>query len=476
MDDNKDIEKVSKAVFNDHLMEPPASAWSKLEGDLNKKQALAYQYKANRFKLLSLVLSLLLCCIATCHFITPTKTIYQNSNNQVPTAKTDIPTEVAQKLEFNETNPPSLNSRSNSTIKTESTKSIRNFTNNDKKNSVTNSQSTIAINSIDQQIHAAAFSATNHSIAFDNLVIDTNKLASSLATTISPTSIDTFITDESQSSSNFRLTENSALNIEQPKDSLPIDSISAPNINPTVQNTEPYKYSLSLYFAQGVSMDYLKDKTNNQFNEVKMYKDREKAEYSFIAGINFLYNLNSNWSVGSGVSYSSLVKSMHVPFMYAEANNENQYHFMYTTSSGTIELPNDGGHLQANEGDTLWENSKCKQEIRFINLPIQLRYQFSKNKFTWYTSTGVTVNFVIQEKAKIAMQTSEITVTNNVKGLKKANLGYQIGFGVSYALKKSLDIYLEPTIRGSLNSITENMPVNSYPHFIGISTGLTFKF
>ena len=476
MDDNKNIEKVSKAVSDDHLMDPPTSAWSKLEGELNKKQAVSLQHKANRFKWLSVVLSFLLCCFATCHFITPTKTIYQNSINQVASGKTNIPSEAAQKQEINETNPPALISTTSSTIKTESTKSIRNIASNDRKTSVTNSHYSMAVKSIDKQIHATKFSSINHSITFDNIIIDTNKIASSLSTTILPTSIDTLVTDESQSTSELQLTENSAPTIGQLKDSLPIDSISSPSINNTTQNSDPSKYSISLYFAQGVSVDYVRDKTNNQFNEVKMYKYREKSEYSFIAGINLQYHINNNWSVGSGISYSSLVKSMHVPFVYAEASGENQYHFMYPTSNGAIELPNDGGHLQAKEGDTLWENSKCKQEIRFINLPIQLRYLFLKNKFTWYASAGLTANFIIQDRAKIAMYTSEITVTNNVKGLKKANFGYLFGIGVSYALKKNLDIYLEPNLRGSLTSITENMPVNSYPHFMGVSTGITLKF
>ncbi|MFN0188662.1 MAG: outer membrane beta-barrel protein [Bacteroidia bacterium] len=476
MDDNKDIEKVSKAVFNDHLMEPPASAWSKLEGELNKKQAVSLQHKANKFKWLSVVLSFLLCCFATCHFITPSKTIYQNSINQVTSAKSNIPSEAAQKLEITATNPPTLTSTTNSTIKTESTEPIRNIASNDRKLSVPNSHPTTAIKSTDQQIHGSGFSATNHSIALDNIIIDTNKIVSNPSTTIISTSIDPLVTDESPTTPDLHLTENSIPTIEQPKDSLVIDTISYPGNITATQHTDFSKYSLSLYFAQGVSQDYLKDKTNNQFNEVKMYKDREKSEYSFIAGINFQYAINKNWSVGGGLSYSSLVKSMHVPFMYAEANEENQYHFMYPTSSGIIELPNDGGHLQAQEGDTLFENSNCKQVIRFINLPIQIRYQITKNKFTWYANSGITANFVIQERAKIAMQTSEITVNNNVKGLKKINYGYQLGIGVSYSLKKSLDIYLEPTLRGSLNSITKNMAVNSYPHFIGLSTGLTLKF
>ncbi len=476
MDDNKDIEKVSKSVFDDHSMEPPASAWSKLEGDLNKKQAVVFQRKANNFKLLSLVLSLFLCCFVTCHYLVPTTTLPLHSTTQKSTEKNILRSVQIANQHFPINSNPISTETTNPITKIASTTIPTNSSNYKNKSVVANLHPSQKKKSTRKTIDLTT------PISDSNIILTNNENANetSNVSTLFESTINAIPTSEENNEINIstdnQFTANSTSISNTESDSISIDTVMQAILVAEVNHAEHPRYSLSLYFAQGISMDYLKDKSNNHFNEVVMYKDREKPEYSFIAGINMQYALNKNWSVGGGISYSSLVKSMQLPFLYSEANGENQFHFMYPTSSGVIELPNDGGHLQAKEGDTLFENSNCRQVIRFLNIPTQIRYQFSKNKFTFYANTGLTANFIIQEKAKIAMQTSEITVTNKVKGLKKVNFGYQLGIGVSFALKKHLDIYLEPTLRGSLSSITKNMAVNSYPHFLGLSTGFTFKF
>lgn len=476
MDDNKDIEKVSKSVFDDHSMEPPASAWTRLEGDLNKKQAVVLQRKANNFKLLSLVLSLFLCCFVTCHYLVPTNTTTfpLHSITQKSTAKN-----ILQSVQVENQN-LLINSNPLSTETPIPTKKIATNTTPINSSNYKNKSVAAILHPSQKKKSTRKTIELTTPISDSNIIITNNENETSNVSTLSESTTKAIPTTEESNEINIstdnQFTANSTSISSTESDSILIDTVMQAILVAEVNHAEHPRYSLSLYFAQGISMDYLKDKSNNHFNEVVMYKDREKSEYSFIAGINMQYALNKNWSLGGGISYSSLVKSMQVPFMYAEANGENQFHFMYPTSSGVIELPNDGGHLQAKEGDTLFENSNCRQVIRFLNIPTQIRYQFSKNKFTYYANTGLTANFIIQEKAKIAMQTSEITITNKVKGLKKVNFGYQLGIGVSFALKKHLDIYLEPTLRGSLSSITKNMAVNSYPHFLGLSTGFTFKF
>ena len=382
MDNNKDIEKVSKSVFDNHSMEPPASAWSKLEGDLNKKQAVEFQRKANNFKLLSLVLSLFLCCFVTCHYLVPTNTTTfpLHSITQKTTEKNTY-----QSVQV-ENQSPLINSNPVSTETTNPTKKIATTTTPINSSNYKNKFAAAILHPSQKKKATRKTIDLTTPISDSNIILTNNENANetSNVSTLSESTINAIPTIEENNEINIStdnpFTANSTSISSTESDSISTDTILQVICLAEVSPAEHPRYSLSLYFAQGISMDYLKDKSNNHFNEVVMYKDREKSEYSFIAGINMQYALNKNWSVGGGISYSSLVKSMQVPFMYAEANGENQFHFMYPTSSGVIELPNDGGHLQAKEGDTLFENSNCRQVIRFLNIPTQIRYQFSKNK------------------------------------------------------------------------------------------------
>ena len=74
MGDKKDIEKVSRAVFDNFKMDAPDDAWGKLDADLDKRQAVVYKQRANRFKLLSIALLFIIFSFVTWQYLVPTST------------------------------------------------------------------------------------------------------------------------------------------------------------------------------------------------------------------------------------------------------------------------------------------------------------------------------------------------------------------------------------------------------------------
>src|SRR3569832_1827122 len=52
-------------------MEPPENAWSRLNAELEKKQAMASKKRGNRFKLLSIALALLLISGVIYYYLSP---------------------------------------------------------------------------------------------------------------------------------------------------------------------------------------------------------------------------------------------------------------------------------------------------------------------------------------------------------------------------------------------------------------------
>jgi len=151
-------------------------------------------------------------------------------------------------------------------------------------------------------------------------------------------------------------------------------------------------------------------------------------------------------------------------------------HFQYPTSNGVIEMPFDDSHPNLHPGDSINVKAVCNQSIKFINVPLMVRFQLTKKKFTWYANAGVSANFIIQEKAKIIMNNSETTIINHINGLKKMNYGFLFGAGVQYNMYDDLDIFIEPMFRGSLSSITRNTAVNSYPYSLGLNLGFSLHF
>src|SRR5258706_7613651 len=131
MEENKDINKLSPIAKKTFRMEPPSNAWNRLDADLEKKQALIYKRRGDRFKLLSICLVLLLTSFVAYHYLSPSghadttanvvqKTLPVNHNN------TDSSPSNVQR-EFN--NIPAASKAAHKTVPSEAKHTLPNSTN-----------------------------------------------------------------------------------------------------------------------------------------------------------------------------------------------------------------------------------------------------------------------------------------------------------------------------------------------------------
>ena len=486
MDDNKDIEKVSRSVFENLKMDAPDDAWNKLDADLDKKQAVVYKKRANRFKLLSIVLLLIIFSFTTWHYLIPTsssnkleKVISQekaknirassiniqpkeNSASNIPSVNL-IPSnnkdkfkesmEKEQSLELYKPQNKQLAFKFNAASKEENKKLIRNEKKSniseiinltpDKKETITESNSTIA-HSNSNEVAIVANDSSN------TIVSEQNILTTTIVDNGLPQLADT---NKSESPA---LVKN--------------DSLFKKDLH------SKSRLSLMVFYSLNQSWSNLKDNSNDNFDDVAMYNSRENSKFSYTTGINIKYDINDKWSLLTGATYSQIAKSITIQTMYAEPNAANEIHFLFPTSSGVIEMPFDDSHPNLHPGDSINAKAVCNQSIKFINVPLIVRFELKKNKFIWYANAGVSANFIVQEKAKISINNPETTIVNQIKGLKKMNYGFLIGAGVQYNLRNDFGVFIEPMFRGSFTSITYNTSVNSYPNSIGLNLGFSLHF
>jgi uncharacterized membrane protein YgcG len=261
------------------------------------------------------------------------------------------------------------------------------------------------------------------------------------------------------------------------------------------------------------------------------YYSNEKPSYSFSSGLKIGYDISEKWSIAIGGVYSTYSQSSMSNSVYVQsdsvyqeqhdghgqppppygnngggnaghgggwghnggghnggggsgsgggqgASNEDDLHYMIHTSCGTVNIQSspdnhDGTYYQ--NGDTIKASVKTEEKIEFISIPLILRFQIPKNKFTIYAETGASVNFIYKNRVKITLDDS-YTETNKIDGIKKMNYSFLFSAGIQYKFAKHLQLFLEPNFRYSLSSINENNPVKTYPYFFGLKAGVVFKF
>ncbi len=70
MEEDNLIDRSGRFNNEDFKMNPPVDAWNKLKAELQGKKAVIYKQRANRFKLLSITLALLLFSFTTYYYVT----------------------------------------------------------------------------------------------------------------------------------------------------------------------------------------------------------------------------------------------------------------------------------------------------------------------------------------------------------------------------------------------------------------------
>ena len=317
-----------------------------------------------------------------------------------------------------------------------------------------------------------SINALDSNITAPHIINDSVKMESKLiSSSLKNIEVDTTIKKEN-STKVFQTVAN--------KDSSSITSI---NFLSKLKSINASKFAISAFFSPDFNYHHLID---NDANEAHQHKGNFKAkdddalesdDFSYTSGGLLKYDITTNWSIQSGCLFSSSVRRIKPSIIFAEEGSNSEAHYLLNTSLGTAELPNSSTSTPQ-VGDSLNLKKDSKQILHFINIPLIVRFQYLKNKISYYAYSGLAVNILIKEQSEVTIEnpTNETIIISNINGLKKNTFGFLLGIGIQYNFYKGWGIYTEPVFRRSITSINQNTSVTSYPYSIGFNTGLIYHF
>ncbi len=482
MEDNQDFDRHFREGIEDFQIKPPQRSWDVVNGELMRKQVEFQQKKTNRFKRLSAALALLLLLFICIQYLTPDNNF--NSSREKNSKKINSEKTVSSiSKKINEPN-SSIAINNSNTKESIKQKNLNKFY-----PSKTNSSPVIIHHK--KQIVALTLKSKNKKLKSAHGIFEmqneNQENTSSLSSLLHDNEPDSTIYSRQHHSE-----KNNSLEVNIPEsvqtENLivnPLDKIQDIKNDDPGQHTRDSTYivdthtkshwSVAVFYSPSYSKNHLKENQNVTHNEEVEYYKNERTNYSHATGIAIGFDLKQQWTLLSGISYSTISYTIAVPKIYARHGFDNELHYQYPTSCGIIQV-SDIGVSALNEGDSLVTNISCRQKLQFINIPLTIRYKIAGNHFTCFADAGFAFNFVINERAKLQTGNTEKTITNNIDGLKKLNYGYHAGIGLQYNLHNDFGIYIEPVFKGSVNSLTEKIPENCYPYSFGLNMGLTYHF
>jgi len=118
--------------------------------------------------------------------------------------------------------------------------------------------------------------------------------------------------------------------------------------------------------------------------------------------------------------------------------------------------------------------SSIKQDLGFIELPVEIEYALLNNKFGVNVIGGFSTFFLDKNKLYTSLN-GDKTLLGEANNINNTSYSANFGLGLNYNVSDKVILNLEPTFKYQINTFRDTSG-DFQPFFIGIYTGLRYKF
>jgi len=223
--------------------------------------------------------------------------------------------------------------------------------------------------------------------------------------------------------------------------------------NNVSQNSKPQKTTAENTLSGGMVAGYKVGKRLIVKSGIIYNNIRQTTRNLDLIGVNPLYGVPGNATLASTpAGQVSLSKMENIKADAALSSNNP--------------LDNTSKYTSVNE---------LKQDLEFIEIPVQATYRLINSKFNVGITGGVSTNILVGNNVILSENGEKISSgeTANMRGIVYSGA---VGLEVGYEITNRISLTVEPRIKHFINSLSTSKSVNYKPLQMGIVTGLTYSF
>jgi hypothetical protein len=119
-------------------------------------------------------------------------------------------------------------------------------------------------------------------------------------------------------------------------------------------------------------------------------------------------------------------------------------------------------------------DARLIQNINYYEVPVELKYSVIDNRFGVNVIGGLSTLFLGNNEISVKADNFN-SVLGEANNLSSVSFSTNVGLGLDYKLSKKFTFNIEPMFKYQLNPYTDSS-VNFKPYYLGIYSGLSFKF
>ncbi|CAM3357818.1 outer membrane beta-barrel protein [Aequorivita lipolytica] len=119
-------------------------------------------------------------------------------------------------------------------------------------------------------------------------------------------------------------------------------------------------------------------------------------------------------------------------------------------------------------------NAQLIQNINYYEVPVELKYAVINSRFSVNVIGGLSTLFLGNNEISVKADNFS-TVLGEANNLSSVSFSTNVGLGLDYKLSKKFTFNIEPMFKYQLNPYTDSS-VNFKPYYLGVYSGLSFRF
>ena len=201
-------------------------------------------------------------------------------------------------------------------------------------------------------------------------------------------------------------------------------------------------------------------------------------------GVGVSYAVNKKLSVRTGLNKVNMSYNTNDISFFTGIQAKTLKNVRPTASSAMIHvestvanreiLPSETGLLPFETSITRESSGYLMQEMGYLEVPVEMTYNLIDKKFGVKIIGGFSTLLLQNNSITIVSQDRQ-TLLGEANNLNAIHFSTNLGLGLKYGFFKSFEFNVEPTVKYQMNTYTANAG-NFKPYFIGIYSGISYKF
>ncbi len=235
------------------------------------------------------------------------------------------------------------------------------------------------------------------------------------------------------------------------------------------RNLRKRKYFIEGFYSPELSYRFITQ--NPEYKQTRYNKAyfnaRDKADFTFSAGLYGGLSLNESFSLMSGIYYSQYAQKFKTEAVNI-LHNSYQGYFLYT-STGVA-------NLMLSSSDSIPAETFLNSSIRYnyLNLPLILDYKVFRYQ---HINFGFNFNYLLSQELNWQSENSDGNTEphyDEVSGIKTAMVSLILGTTYEHPLTHNISFIINPTLKLHVMAFSKSSPVHAYPYSWGLRVGVRY--